>query len=110
VCRERACRSRWSCNPSHSAGLARDARGGRAQRGDRSARIDVTVPQRTFAAFLAERGVPALDLLPAFERAARDRDPDGFYLNNDTHWSVSGNEVAARELASSSPISSPTLR
>jgi hypothetical protein len=60
--------------------------------------LDVTVPQRRFAAFFAERGVPALDLLPAFERAARDHDPDGFYLNNDTHWSVSGNEVAAREL------------
>jgi len=61
--------------------------------------LDVTVPQRKFAAFFAEHGVPALDLLPAFQRAARDRDPDGFYLNNDTHWSVSGNEVAARELA-----------
>ena len=55
--------------------------------------LDVTVPQRKFA------GTPRSDLPPAFQRAARDRDPDGFYLNNDTHWSVSGNEVAARELA-----------
>ena len=63
------------------------------------ATLDVAIPQRRFAAFFAERGVPALDLLPAFERAARDRDPDDFYLNNDTHWSVAGNEIAAREIA-----------
>jgi len=61
--------------------------------------LDVTIPQRRFAAFFAERGVPALDLLPVFERAARERNPDDFYLKNDTHWSVPGNEVAARELA-----------
>jgi acetyltransferase AlgX (SGNH hydrolase-like protein) len=61
--------------------------------------LDVAVPQRRLAAFFAARDVPVLDLLPAFERAARERDPDGFYLRNDTHWSVSGNEIAAQELA-----------
>jgi hypothetical protein len=61
--------------------------------------LDVAVPQRKLAAFFASRDVPVLDLLPAFERAARDRDPDGLYLRNDTHWSVSGNEIAAQELA-----------
>ena len=72
------------------------------------ATLDVTIPQRRLVAFLADRGVPALDLLLAFERAARDRDPDGSYPNNDTHWSVSGNEMAARRArAGSSPISSP---
>jgi hypothetical protein len=62
------------------------------------AALDVTIPQQRLAAFLAERGVPELDLLPAFQRAARDRDPDGFYMKNDPHWSVAGNEIAAREL------------
>jgi hypothetical protein len=60
--------------------------------------LDVTIPQRRLAAFFAERGVPTLDLLPAFERATRDRDPDDFYLKNDPHWSVAGNDVAARAL------------
>ena len=63
------------------------------------ATLDVAIPDRRLSAFFAEHGVPVLDLLPAFERAARDQDPDDFYLNNDTHWSVSGNEIAAREIA-----------
>jgi hypothetical protein len=63
------------------------------------ASLDVALPQRRLAAFFAERGVPMLDLMPAFARAARERDPDGFYLVNDTHWSVAGNEIAAQEIA-----------
>lgn len=99
VCREHGVPLAVVVQPSHPQ-VSRAIR----EEGARSAGIDpetldVTIPQRRFAAFFAERGVPALDLLPAFERAARDHDPDGFYLNNDTHWSVSGNEVAARELA-----------
>jgi hypothetical protein len=61
--------------------------------------LDVAIPQRRLTAFLTARDVPVLDLLPAFARAARERDPDGFYLVNDTHWSVAGNEIAAREIA-----------
>jgi hypothetical protein len=99
VCRAHAVPIAVVVQPSHPQ-VSRAIR----EEGARSAGIDpdtldVTIPQRRFTAFLAERGVPALDLLPAFERAARDRDPDGFYLNNDTHWSVAGNEIAARELA-----------
>jgi len=67
--------------------------------GINAAELDVAIPQRRLTAFLAARGVPVLDLLPAFARAAREHDPDGFYLNNDTHWSVAGNEIAAQAVA-----------
>ena len=99
LCRERGVPLAVVVQPSHpQVSRALLAEGARSA-GIDPAGLDVAAPQRRLTAFLAERGVPALDLLPAFERAARERDPDGFYLVNDTHWSVAGNEIAAREIA-----------
>jgi hypothetical protein len=55
--------------------------------------LDLEGPQRRLKAFLAERSVPCLDLLPAF-RAVPDT-----YAPFDTHWNVAGNHLAAREIA-----------
>jgi hypothetical protein len=52
-------------------------------------RIDVDMPQRRLRAFFAERGVPCLDLLPAFSRAV------DVYAPRDTHWNERGNRLAA---------------
>ncbi len=99
LCRDRGVPLAVVVSPSHPqvsrALLAEGAR----RAGLEPAALDVAIPQRRLSAFFAERGVPMLDLLPAFEHAARERDPDDFYLRNDTHWSVPGNEIAARELA-----------
>ena len=99
LCRARGVPLAVVLSPSHvQVSRALLAEGARSAGVD-PAGIDVAGPQRRLAAFFAERGVPVLDLLPAFERAARERDPDGFYLTNDTHWSVAGNEIAAQEIA-----------
>jgi hypothetical protein len=74
------------------------AEGARSASADPSA-FDVAIPQKRLAVFFAERDVAMLDLLPAFARASRTHDPDGFYLKNDTHWSVPGNEIAGEAIA-----------
>src|SRR5262249_22211107 len=50
--------------------------------------VDLNFPQQRLCAFFADRGVPCLDLLPAFQRA-----PDT-YAPQDTHWNVRGNRLA----------------
>lgn len=57
------------------------------------ARFDLDRPQRRFMAFCDERGVPCLDLLPAFcDRA-------GLYQPRNTHWNIAGHHRAAERLA-----------
>jgi hypothetical protein len=51
--------------------------------------------QRRLAQRLAARGVPCLDLLPAFALAP---DPSALYISNDSHWNSEGNRLAAREI------------
>lgn len=99
LCRERGVPLAVVLSPSHPQVSRAVLEEGARSAGIDPAGLDVALPQRRLAAFLAERDVPVLDLLPAFERAARERDPDGFYLVNDIHWSVSGNEIAAQEIA-----------
>lgn len=99
LCRARGVPLAVVVQPSHPQVSRALLEEGARSAGIDPAELDVAVPQRRLTAFLTERGVPVLDLLPAFERAARERDPDGFYLVNDTHWSVPGNEIAAREIA-----------
>jgi hypothetical protein len=57
-----------------------------------SVRVDVALPQRRFQAFFAERGVPCLDLLPAFAGVADT------YAPRDTHWNERGNRLAAEQI------------
>ena len=99
LCRERGVPLAVVVSPSHPQVSRALLEEGARSAGIDPAGLDVAVPQRRLLEFFAERGVPVLDLLPAFARAARERDAGGFYLNNDTHWSVSGNEIAAREIA-----------
>jgi hypothetical protein len=98
-CRERGLPLAVVVSPSHPQVSRAILEEGARSAGIDPAGLDVAAPQRRLAAFFAERGVPMLDLLPAFARAAQQSDPDGFYLKNDTHWSVSGNEIAAHEIA-----------
>ncbi len=64
-----------------------------AQAGSGEERYAADAPNRRLLAFLEAAGVPTLDLLPAFRSEA---DPEGLYLPLDRHWTVRGNEVAAR--------------
>jgi hypothetical protein len=52
--------------------------------------IDIEAPQRRLVRFFEERGVPCLDLEPAFSGIA------DAYASRDTHWNVRGNRLAAK--------------
>jgi hypothetical protein len=58
--------------------------------------LDLERPGRTVRAWGEARGVPVIDLLPAF-RAARD--PGSLYFRIDTHWNDKGHEAAGHALA-----------
>jgi hypothetical protein len=55
--------------------------------------VDLELPQRRLRVFCADRSIPCLDLLPAFDGV-----PDT-YAFRDTHWNVRGNHLAAKEIA-----------
>ncbi len=57
---------------------------------------DLGRPQRFLLGALDAAGVDALDMLSVFRRHA---DPGSFYRPRDTHWSRTGNAVAAEALA-----------
>ena len=62
--------------------------------------LDRDGPQRRIAAWLAERGIPCLDLLPNLR--AEPREDDGryhLYHLKDTHFIARGNAVVGRALA-----------
>jgi hypothetical protein len=54
--------------------------------------LDLTGPQRRLQAFFSSRDIPCLDLLPALRAA------ENTYAEFDTHWNVTGNHLAAREV------------
>jgi lysophospholipase L1-like esterase len=54
--------------------------------------------QRRLTAFCAARGVPCLDLRPAF-RAANPGGRPLLYLPHDGHWTAAGHDLAARGIA-----------
>jgi hypothetical protein len=56
--------------------------------------VDLSMPQRRLLDFFANRGVPCLDLMPAF---ASDSDT---YAPRDTHWNARGNHLAAGRIRS----------
>jgi hypothetical protein len=56
-------------------------------------RVDLEGPQRRLLSFLAERGVPCLDLLPSFKGVSST------YAPRNTHWNVYGNRLAAQRIS-----------
>ncbi|HLN31277.1 MAG TPA: SGNH/GDSL hydrolase family protein [Gemmataceae bacterium] len=54
--------------------------------------LDLDLPQRRLQSFCAERGVPCLDLKPAFAIVS------GTYAPRDTHWNARGNHLAAERI------------
>lgn len=58
--------------------------------------FDLERPQRMLGELLTAEEIPHLDLLPAFREAAAEVE---LYSPGDTHWSVAGNALAAREIA-----------
>jgi SGNH hydrolase-like domain, acetyltransferase AlgX len=64
-----------------------------AEAGIERKQLDLDAPQRRFKEFLAQSGVPCLDLLQAF------RGVPNTYAPCDTHWNIAGNRLAAREIA-----------
>jgi hypothetical protein len=54
-------------------------------------------PTRLVAAALARAGIATVDLLPAFQAAAKQ---ERLYKPRDTHWNLAGNRLAASEIAS----------
>jgi hypothetical protein len=57
-------------------------------------RVDLERPQRCLLQFCQERGVPCLDLRPAFQGTT------AAYAPRDTHWNTRGNRLAAAAIAS----------
>lgn len=58
--------------------------------------FDFDLPQRLLDDWLESRGIPVVDVLPAFRRAAGS---SILYIPNDTHWSPAGHRLAAQLLA-----------
>jgi hypothetical protein len=59
------------------------------------AAFDLELPQRRFAEWSRETGVPVVDLLPELRRRNRD---NSFYYEQDAHWNAEGHRVAAEAL------------
>jgi hypothetical protein len=57
--------------------------------------LDLDRPQRLLAAWAAQRGVAAVDLLPAFRRHQREHPADNLYHYPDAHLNVVGHRAAA---------------
>ncbi len=58
--------------------------------------LDFEKPQRIFAEFFRERGIPYLDLLPAMRRSVTE---ESFYFVYDSHWNARGHAFAAQAIA-----------
>jgi len=70
------------------------------RRAERIGELDRDQPQRVVGAWLAEAGIPHLDLLPAFRAVPPgDEGRRHLYHLRDTHLNVRGNDVAGRALA-----------
>jgi hypothetical protein len=60
---------------------------------------DRQFPNRRLADILDDTGIPYLDLLPAFERAASRPETPPLHFRYDFHWTAAGHALAAREVA-----------
>jgi len=61
-------------------------------------RIEYLGYQQRVSAYCRSKGIPYLDLLPAF-RAANPSGRRWLYLPRDQHWTVAGHALAAGEIA-----------
>lgn len=68
-----------------------------APRGRSADRWEQDVPNRRLAEILQRLGIAYLDLLPAFQAAAR-ADRERLYFPIDAHWTAQGNRLAADEV------------
>ncbi len=62
-------------------------------------RWDRLFPNRRLADILDDTGIPYLDLLPGFERAASRPETPPLHFRYDFHWTPAGHALAAREVA-----------
>lgn len=58
----------------------------------RDQEFDWRYPNKKFAKFAEQNGIPLLDLTPRFEEARGQQ----LYIARDTHWNIAGNALAAR--------------
>lgn len=65
-------------------------------RGEGSAPLDLSLPNRMLDDALEAAHIPHVDLFDPLLEAAHTR---ALYKPNDTHWNIEGNAVAAREIA-----------
>ena len=65
-------------------------------RGLSSAEIDPDLPNALLREYARTRGIPLVDLTPAFVAESAAAEP--LYKLNDNHWTPRGNRVAARSL------------
>lgn len=68
--------------------------------------LDVRLPQETILELLREQAVPALDLLPVFERAGQT---SRLYNTRESHWSAAGNRLTAESVLAFLRQGSPFL-
>jgi Arc/MetJ family transcription regulator len=59
--------------------------------------LALDAPPRRLTRWAADRGVPALDLLPLFREEQARRGP--LYIPSDTHWNEEGNHLAGEAIA-----------
>jgi hypothetical protein len=98
---------RARCNPTPFAVLVipdefqvEDAVWEVARAGVDGERLDRDLPQRVLAGWLAEQGIPFLDLLPALRAVPPMADGNRhLYHLRDSHFNARGNEVVGEELA-----------
>jgi hypothetical protein len=61
-------------------------------------RLDLELPNRRLATFLAEEKIPYLDLLPIFRQTAADAASPPLHFRYDGHWTVAGHRLAAEAI------------
>jgi hypothetical protein len=61
-------------------------------------KIDLELPNRRLATFLAAEKIPHLDLLPVFQQAAAHPETPPLHFRHDGHWTVVGHRLAAEAI------------
>jgi hypothetical protein len=59
---------------------------------------DLEAPNRRLNDFLAEAGIPYLDLLPVFRTVASEPDAPRLHFRHDQHWTEAGHRLAAETI------------